>query len=102
LPTSGGLYVWGFEKEGHELKVRTEGPLVFNTIDLIREAAAAGLGLGYLPTDQVQSLIDAGRLTTVLEDWCPSLPGYHLYYPSRRHPVPAFALLVDALRYRAS
>lgn len=101
LPTSGGLYVWGFEKEGHELKVRAEGPLVFNTIDLIREAAAEGLGLGYMPTDYVQSYVDAGRLIEVLRDWCPSLPGYHLYYPSRRHPVPAFALLIDALRYRA-
>lgn len=100
LPTSGGLYVWGFEKDGHELKVRAEGPLVFNTIELIREAAVEGLGLSYLPTDQVQRHVDAGRLTKVLGDWCPSLPGYHLYYPSRRHPVPAFALLVDALRYR--
>jgi hypothetical protein len=27
--------------------------------------------------------------------------GYHLYYPSRRQSSPAFALLVDALRYRS-
>jgi DNA-binding transcriptional LysR family regulator len=36
----------------------------------------------------------------VLADWCPPFAGYHLYYPSRRHLLPAFALLVDALRYR--
>jgi DNA-binding transcriptional LysR family regulator len=100
LPTSGGLLVWPFEKEGRELKVRTEGPLVFNTIDMIRDAAVEGLGLGYMPADHVQGHVDAGRLIAVLDDWCPALPGYHLYYPSRRHPVPAFALLVDALRYR--
>lgn len=100
LPTSGGLYVWAFEKDGHELKVRAEGPLVFNTIELILEAAVDGLGLGYMPTDHVQGHVHAGRLVKLLGDWCPSLPGYHLYYPSRRHPVPAFALLVDALRLR--
>lgn len=100
LPTSGGLYVWPFEKDGQELKVRTEGPLVFNTIELIRDATVEGLGLGYLPRDHVRTQVDTGQLITVLDDWCPTLPGYHLYYPSRRHPVPAFALIVDALRYR--
>ena len=101
LPTSGGLYVWGFEKDGHELKVRTEGPLVFNTTDLILDAASEGFGLGYLPDDQVRDYVQSGRLQKVLSDWSPTLPGYHLYYPSRRHPAPAFALIVEALRYRA-
>jgi DNA-binding transcriptional LysR family regulator len=100
LPTSGGLYVWGFEKDGHALKVRVEGPLVFNTIDLALDAALAGFGLAYLPTDQVQGEVENGRLFKLLEDWMPSLPGYHLYYPSRRYPAPAFALIVDALRHR--
>jgi DNA-binding transcriptional LysR family regulator len=101
LPTSGGLYVWRLEKARQELKVRTAGPLVFNTIDLIREATIEGLGLGYVPTDYLQKELDNGQLIAVLSDWCPALPGYHLYYPSRRHPVPAFALLVNALRFRS-
>jgi DNA-binding transcriptional LysR family regulator len=100
LPTSGGLYVWGFEKGGQELKVRTEGPLVFNSVLRMHDAALAGHGLTYLPTDMVQADIETGALTPVLEDWCPSLPGYHLYYLTRRQPAPAFALLVNALRYR--
>jgi DNA-binding transcriptional LysR family regulator len=41
-----------------------------------------------------------GRLVRVLSDWCPKFSGYHLYYPSRRQPTPAFAAVVDALRYR--
>jgi DNA-binding transcriptional LysR family regulator len=36
----------------------------------------------------------------VLDDWCPPYAGYHLYYPSRREPSAAFALLLDALRHR--
>jgi DNA-binding transcriptional LysR family regulator len=100
LPTHGGIYPWEFEKAGREVRVRVEGQLVFNNIALRIEAVAAGLGLAYLPEDQVRTQIDNGSLIRVLADWCPPFPGYHLYYPSRRQPSPAFTLLVDALRYR--
>ena len=100
LPTYGGLYAWEFEKGGREVKVRVEGKLVFNTIALRLNAALAGFGLAYLPEDQVRAHVAKGRLIRVLADWCPSFSGYHLYYPTRRQPTPAFALLVDALRYR--
>jgi DNA-binding transcriptional LysR family regulator len=63
-------------------------------------AALAGFGLAYVPEDVAQLHIAKGRLKWVLEDWCPAYSGYHLYYPSRRQPTPAFALLVEALRYR--
>jgi DNA-binding transcriptional LysR family regulator len=100
LPTYGGIYAWEFEKRGRGLKVRVEGQLVFNNIALRLKAALAGLGLAYLPEDQVERHVADGRLVRVLADWCPPFSGYHLYYPSRRHPAPAFALLVEALRYR--
>lgn len=100
LPTYGGLYAWEFAKRGRELKVRVEGQLVFNDIALRLDAVLAGFGLAYLPDDQVHKHLADGRLIRVLEDWCPPFSGYHLYYPSRRQPTPAFALLVDALRYR--
>ncbi|PBB64575.1 LysR family transcriptional regulator [Mesorhizobium sp. WSM4312] len=100
LPTYGGLYAWEFEKAGRELKVRVEGQLIFNTAGLRMNAVLAGLGLAYLPEDQVRAHLADGRLVRVLADWCPPFPGYHLYYPSRRQATPAFSLLVDALRYR--
>ncbi len=100
LPTYGGLYAWEFEKNGRAMKVRVEGQLVFNGTTLILEAALAGFGLAYLPEDQVRTYLGTGRLIRVLGDWCPPFSGYHLYYPDRRQHTPAFALLVDALRYR--
>jgi DNA-binding transcriptional LysR family regulator len=100
LPTYGGLYAWEFEKDGREVNVRVEGKLVFNTIALRLNAALAGFGLAYLPEDQVRAYVAKGRLIRVLADWCPSFSGYHLYYPRRRQPTPAFVLLVDALRHR--
>lgn len=100
LPTYGGIFAWEFEKKGEELKVRVEGQLVFNNIAMRLDAALKGLGLAYMPEDIVQAHVAKGRLVRVLSDWCPSFPGYHLYYPSRRQSSPAFTLFRDALRYR--
>lgn len=100
LPTYGGLFPWGLEKDGREVKVRGEGQLVFNSLALRLSSAIDGLGLAYIPEDQAIPHIRAGRLIRVLEDWCPPFPGYHLYYPSRRHFSPALSVLVDVLRYR--
>jgi DNA-binding transcriptional LysR family regulator len=100
LPTYGGLFPWEFEKDGREVKVRVDGQLVFNSIRPRLESALQGLGLTYMPQDILDHHIAAGDLIHVLADWCPAFPGYHLYYPSRRHASPAFSLLVEALRYR--
>ncbi len=100
MPTYGNIFSWEFEKDGYELKVRVDGQLVFNNMAMRRDAALRGLGLAYVPEDQVQDLIDDGKLIRVLEDWCEPFPGYHLYYPNRRHASPAFALVLEALRFK--
>ncbi len=98
FPTHGGLYVWEFERRGRQLNVRVDGQLIFNTSSHIVDGALAGLGVAFLPEEEFAPHIEEGRLARVLEDWCPPFPGYHLYYPSRRQPSPAFSLVVDALR----
>ena len=101
LPTHGGLYAWEFEKSGREIRVRVEGQVTFNGTPQMLSAALSGFGLAYLPEDIVQSFIAKKRLARVLDEWCQPYTGYHLYYPSRRQPSAAFALMVDALRHRA-
>ncbi|MGE1001258.1 LysR family transcriptional regulator [Ralstonia pseudosolanacearum] len=98
FPTYGGLDVWEFERRGRKLKIRVDGQLVVNTTPHIAAAAVGGLGVAYLPEDEFWPHLEEGRLVRVLEDWCPPFSGYHLYYPSRRQPSPAFALVLDALR----
>jgi len=98
--TSGGLYAWEFEKNGRELKVRVEGQLAFNNGGLCLKAAMDGFGLAFVPEDRILAHVREGRLVRVLSDWCAPFPGFHLYYPSRRQHSPAFALLVEALRYK--
>jgi DNA-binding transcriptional LysR family regulator len=100
LPTYGGLYAWEFERDGRELRVRVEGQLTFNSPGPVLQAALAGLGIAYLPEDMVRTHLAGGALLRLLDDWCPPFPGYHLYYPSRRQPTAAFALLIEALRHR--
>jgi DNA-binding transcriptional LysR family regulator len=100
LPTHGGLYAWEFERGRRELRVRVEGQLTYNTTAQMLNAALTGLGLAYVPEGLAQPHLAKNRLRRVLEDWCLPYSGYHLYYPSRRQSSAAFALLVDALRYR--
>jgi DNA-binding transcriptional LysR family regulator len=98
LPTSGGLYPWTFVKDGEEVVVRPKGHGVFNTVPMMLAAALDGVGLASLPEDTVEPMLAEGRLVRVLADWTPKRPGYHLYYPSRKQPSPAFSIVLDALR----
>jgi DNA-binding transcriptional LysR family regulator len=100
LQTYGGLYAWEFGKSGRPLNVRVNGQIICNGSSAIVSAALLGLGIAYVPEDMVRAHIVEKRLVRVLGDWCPPFPGYHLYYPSKRQSSPAFALLIEALRYR--
>ncbi len=98
---SGKLLPWDFSRGGRTLNVQVLGQWVFNSSAPILRAALAGAGLAYLPEDAALEHIAAGRLQRVLQDWCPSFVGYHLYYASRRQSSRALAVVVDALRYAA-
>ncbi|MBS0999534.1 LysR family transcriptional regulator [Acetobacter persici] len=99
LPTSQTVNGWRLMRGGRETRVRLEGQMMLNTIDLIRDAALDGHGLAYLPRDMVQADIGTGHLIHVLGKFTPDLPGYHLYYPNRRNASAAFRLFVENVRY---
>lgn len=98
LSTHGGIFAWEFAKKGQVVKVQVPGQMIFNTSPQLLTAALGGFGLAYAPEDVVRRYIEEGRLIPVLEDWSPIFPGYHLYYPSRRQALPAFRLVLNALR----
>jgi len=101
LPTAGTIYKWEFEQRHHKMEVGVDGPLVFDDEEMIINAALAGVGLAYVVEEQVASLLQAGALARVLEDWCPPFPGFFLYYPGRRQVSPALAAFIDAIRVPA-
>jgi DNA-binding transcriptional LysR family regulator len=96
--TFGGLYAWEFEKGGQALRVRVDGQMTFNNSYAMLDAAVSGLGIAYMPEDIVAPAVKSGRLEQVLDEWSPLFDGYFLYYPSRRQNLPAFQIVVDALR----
>jgi DNA-binding transcriptional LysR family regulator len=98
LASSGGLYAWELRHEGRDMEVRVRGQLVFSGVYQILNAALSGCGLAFVPEDLARGHVRAGRLMSVMEDWCPSFPGLHAYYPSRRQNSRALALVIDALR----
>jgi DNA-binding transcriptional LysR family regulator len=102
LSTSGGMYVWEFEKDGHPLRVKVDGQFTFNTVRPMVNAALEGFGIAFLPEDSAQPHLQTGDLVQLLDDWCQPFSGFHLYYPSRRQMNPALALVIDILRHRVA
>jgi len=100
MRSSGGLYVWEFEKDGKDVNVRVDGQVTLNSMPLVMEAVRSGHGIAYVMEDRAEALIRWGAAVQILRNWSQPFDGYHLYYPSRRQPTPAFSLLVEALRYR--
>jgi len=93
-----GVYRWEFEKGRQALTINPQGPLVFDDPEFVTEAVLKGVGLGLALEATVAEPIATGRLVQVLAEWCPSFPGYYLYYPSRRHRPAALTALLHTLR----
>lgn len=95
---SGKLYRWEFEKHGQELTVEVPGPLTLDNVELMAQAAAAGLGIAYVPIHSARPYLEAGQLVIVLDDWCPEIPGLFLYYPGHRHVPAGLRAFIDILK----
>ena len=100
LPTSGGLLAWELRRGKREMQVRVEGQFTFGSAFQLRDAALAGFGLAYVPEDLALPYVQQGQLQLVLEDWHPTFPGHHAYYPSRRQSSRALQIVIEALRHR--
>ncbi len=101
LASRGGLYAWELKQGDREIQVRVEGQAVFNGAYQMLNAALSGRGLAFLPEDLTLPYLQAGRLQSVMADWCPVFPGLHAYYPSRRQSSRALNLVIDAIRMRS-
>jgi DNA-binding transcriptional LysR family regulator len=101
LATRGSLYAWELEHEGKKIEARVRGQAVFSNVSQMVNAALSGNGLAFLTADLVADHVRAGRLISVMPQWCSTFPGLHAYYPSRRQNSRALAIVIDAIRYRA-
>jgi DNA-binding transcriptional LysR family regulator len=92
---SGRVYRWEFEKDGEEIVMDMDGPLILGDDRLVIQAALDGAGVAFLLEQMAQEAIADGRLLRVLDDWCAPFPGVYLYYPSRRQMRPALRAFID-------
>lgn len=95
---SGKPYRWEFERHGQEMALEVEGPLTLDHVELMTEAARDGLGIAYVPEASAAPHLGSGALVTVLEEWCPRIPGLCLYYPGHRHVPPGLRAFIDVLK----
>jgi DNA-binding transcriptional LysR family regulator len=100
LATRGSLYAWELEHEGVQLEARVRGQVVCSNANQMVNAALSGNGLAFVTEDMVGEHVRAGRLVSVMPDWCGSFPGLHAYYPSRRHASRVMGIVIDAIRYK--
>jgi LysR family transcriptional regulator for bpeEF and oprC len=93
---TGRVFENEFERGGEAVRVTGPSSLAVNDSDTFIAAVVAGLGLGQIPlTAFVRSLIAAGALRTVLEDWTvPPLPLYAMW-PRRRDRSARLHAFVD-------
>ncbi|MCS0615279.1 LysR family transcriptional regulator [Massilia kyonggiensis] len=96
----GGVYAWEMLDRGEAVDVRVRGRYTFNGIYQVLNAALSGCGLAFVPEDVAAPHLQAGRLVSVMADFCPKFPGLHAYYPGRRHASRALAVVLDAIRHK--
>lgn len=95
---SGKLYRWEFERHGQELAIDVPGALTLDNMELMADAAVDGLGIAYVSIFVAQPRIDSGKLVSVLDDWCPPIPGLFLYYPGHRHVPAGLRAFIDVMK----
>ena len=93
-----GVYRWEFKKGRRSLTVNPRGSLTFSDSDFAVQATLEGAGLMMTVEALVEEHVAKGDLVSVLRDWCPTFPGFFVYYPSRRNQPAALIALIDALR----
>jgi DNA-binding transcriptional LysR family regulator len=96
--SSGKLFRWEFERHGQEIAVDVPGALILDNLQLMTEAAVAGLGIAYVAENIALPYLQEARLVRVLDDWCPSIPGLCLYYPGHRHVPPGLRAFIEILK----
>ncbi|MET0271732.1 MAG: LysR family transcriptional regulator [Phenylobacterium sp.] len=97
---SGAEPPWELERRGEVIRISPQGPLIANNVALLMRAAVDGVGFALAFEAHAREHIRAGRLVSVLQDWCEDFPGPFLYYPSRRHPPSALRAFVDFIQAR--
>lgn len=94
-PTRRTVYRWRFIDNGESRQITVNGDIVVNDPNAKLFAARSGFGLAYEIEPVVRADVEAGRLVQVLSDWLPTIPGFHIYFPSRAQVMLKLRVFID-------
>lgn len=93
-----GRTTWSLSAhDGTDAEVQVAGRVSGNTVQALRKAALAGLGIALLPSAMTRRELRAGLLVPVLPQFHRKGHGVHLVYASRRHLPSAVLVFIDLL-----
>jgi len=94
--------LWTLHSGEKRIDVRVPARLLANDMDLMLDAARAGIGIAWLPEHLLVGDLARGRLKRVLADWTSPETPVHAVYPSARHLSPKVLAFVELLRKQFS
>jgi DNA-binding transcriptional LysR family regulator len=83
--------------ELHGVRTKVEPVLVVNDLEVVCDAAIAGVGVAQLPAIVCREAVTAGKLRVLFGPEPAMLRAVHAVYPSRQHLPAKVRLFVDAL-----
>jgi DNA-binding transcriptional LysR family regulator len=101
MPASGAMFRWELIDSGRPVELEVNGPVIVNDTAAMLACARDGLGLAYVLEATARAPVREGSLVSVLAACVPVLPGFHLYYPSRRQIPLKLRCFVDFMVARA-
>ncbi len=98
LPTYGKIYKWLFRQNGKNIKFQPDGQFTCNSVFSTRDACLDGIGLAYIPRVVAEPHITTGALVPVLEKFCPTHVGFHLFYPRHNQHSMPLSLFIEEMK----
>lgn len=96
-PRNGRLREWRFKSGSTIRNLPVNGPVTFNNIDLLVEAATAGMGIIQVPACYAQPFLERGELVETLTDY--KAGGYEIsaVYLQQQRNVPKIRVFMNFL-----
>jgi DNA-binding transcriptional LysR family regulator len=88
---------WQFEGGDGPTSVRVNGPFSTNSLEAVREAVLADMGIAILPAYVLPDVLKGGAVRSILKRWQPPRIALHAVYPSRRHLAARTRAVIDFL-----
>jgi DNA-binding transcriptional LysR family regulator len=92
--------VWRLEAGNEKAEVRVTPRFLVNDVEILRDAAIAGIGIALMPVFLGAPELRDGRLRRVLTRWSTTATPLHAVYPTARHLSPKVIAFLDLVRQR--